>query len=103
VGDHIVEGLPPPQQARLLLPNALDIFVDVLVLNGLRLPFRRAPLWFPYIFDFEFSVSVDFEVRKHLPRSPVLPPSLDFPTFDPLASFASCAKFVFDLLNGITT
>ena len=101
--DHIVEGLPPPQQARLLLPNALDIFVDVLVLNPLRLALRRAPLWLPYIFDFEFSVSVAFEVRKHLPRSPVSPPSLDFPAFDLLACFASCAKFVFDLLSEIAT
>jgi hypothetical protein len=103
VGDHIVEGLPPPQQPRLLLPDALDIFVDILVLNRLRLALRRAPLWFPYIFDFEFSVSVDFELRKHLPRSPVSPPSLDLAAFDPLASFASCARFVLDLLGGIAT
>jgi hypothetical protein len=103
VCDHVVEGLPPPQQSRLLLPNTLDIFVDVLVLDRLRLPFRRAPLWFSYIFDFEFSVSVKIEVRRHLPRSLVSPPSLDFPAFDPLASFASCAKFVFDLLGGIAT
>jgi hypothetical protein len=103
VCDHIVEGLPPPQQPRLLLPDALDIFVDILVLNRLRLALRRAPLWFPYIFDFEFSVSVDFELRKHLPRSPVSPPSLDLAAFDPLASFASCARFVLDLLGGIAT
>ena len=63
--DHIVEGLPPPQQSRLLLPNTLDIFVDVLVLYRLTLALRRAPLRLTYIFNFEFSVSVDFEVRKH--------------------------------------
>jgi hypothetical protein len=103
VGDHVVEGLPPPQQTRLLLPNALDIFVNVFVLDRFCLALRRAPLWLSYIFDFEFSVSVAFEVRKHLPRSPVSPPSLDFPAFDPLASFASCAKFVFDRLGGIAT
>ena len=103
VCDHVIEGLPPPQQPSFLLPDALDIFIDVLVLNRLRLALRRAPLWLPYIFDFEFSVSVNIEVRRHLPRSPVSLASLDFPAFDPLASFASCAKFVFDLLGGIAT
>src|SRR3981189_2457886 len=103
VCDHVVEGLPAPQQPRLLLPNALDIFVDVLILDRLCLPFRCAPLWFPYIFDFEFSVSIDFELCKHLPRSPVCPASLDFVDFDPLASFASCTKFIFDRLAGIAT
>ena len=83
--DHIVEGLPPPQQSRLLLPDALDIFVDVLVLNRLRLALRRVPLRLTYIFNFEFSVSVDFEVRKHLPRSPVSLPSLNFPVRATLA------------------
>jgi hypothetical protein len=31
------------------------------------------------------------------------PLSLDFPNFNPLASFTSCTKFIFDRLGGIAT
>ena len=63
VCDHVIEGLPPPQQPSFLLPDALDIFVDVLVLNRLRPALRRAPLRLTYIFDFELSVSVDLDIQ----------------------------------------